>query len=616
MKLHMLSISRPCLSEISPRVALPISKILLTSLVLSATCLHAQTIDGFWNSSAGGNWSDTTKWTTTPAGGVPDGEGAIVSITPNFTSSGKSVVIDTTPRTVGTLAVGDNDSAFPSAFTLGASGGGTLTFNGAGSTNAQLNKSFGEVDTISAPIILASGLDITNSDDSNLVVTGTITGGFGIAVNGPGRTTFGGAVANTGFTGGVTLNSGTLAVSTSGNVLGTGALTLKGGTFRGETGSNLLTLGQTLNIEGQVTITSGTGGVTFSGPTTVVGDVTINGLSGSNGSTRNTTFSNIAGGTGNITLNTATDGTSTGKGIRIGTANHTGTLTNASTGTGWVVVSGAIGSNVTGIIQNSATASMQLRGANTYTGPTTVTAGTLEIASNGTINSSSGVTVNGGAFVYGNNTTALNRAVTVNGGQFRYNSTQAYNGALNFVSGSVGGSGNLSGTSLTIGAGRTLSPGNSPGTLNTGAETWETDGTYLWEINALATSAPPGVEGAATGWDVVVINGALSITAGTGEFDLNVDSLGVLSNWDNSGTYQWRIATATGGITGFDAGVFSINTSQFSDENSLGAGSFYVTNVGNHIFLNFSTVPEPSAVALFAIGGLAMVLRRPRGKSI
>ena len=37
--------------------------------------------------------------------------------------------------------------------------------------------------------------------------------------------------------------------------------------------------------------------------------------------------------------------------------------------------------------------------------------------------------------------------------------------------------------SMTIGLGGVISPGNSPGTAITGAQTWEDGGTYLWEIN-------------------------------------------------------------------------------------------------------------------------------------
>ena len=255
---------------------------------------------------------------------------------------------------------------------------------------------------------------------------------------------------------------------------------------------------------------------------------------------------------------------------------------------------------------------LSLAGTNTYSGATTVSAGTLLIS--GTIANSTTVNVNTGTLNYTNGTAwGAGQTVNVNGGTFKNNGGN-FGGTLAFNSGTVGGT-NLSGVALSIGAGQTLSPGNSPGTINTGSETWANAGTYLWEINALATSAVPGSEGADPGWDFANIGGTLSITAGVNQFNLNVDSLLALNNWDNTGTYQWRIATASGGVLGFNANVFNINTSAFSDQNSIAGGTFSVSNVGNDIFLNYTAIPEPSTYAML-IGGLGLLafLRR-RSKS-
>ncbi|NVO06778.1 MAG: autotransporter-associated beta strand repeat-containing protein, partial [Rhodoferax sp.] len=126
-----------------------------------------------------------------------------------------------------------------------------------------------------------------------------------------------------------------------------------------------------------------------------------------------TTLTNSAGGqlltltgnvlgTGNLTLN---NNSSTAAGITLNGSpsvfvNNNGTLTNAGSGSGSVVISTTIGpngtSNVTEVVENSATSQLTLSGANTYTGATSVSAGTLAV--NGTsITDTSAVTVASGA---------------------------------------------------------------------------------------------------------------------------------------------------------------------------------------------------------------------------
>lgn len=256
-----------------------------------------------------------------------------------------------------------------------------------------------------------------------------------------------------------------------------------------------------------------------------------------------------------------------------------------------------------------------LTGVNSYTGSTTVSGGTLVISGSASINSSSGIAIAAGTFDY-QGSTGLNRNVAVNGGTFKYNSSALYTGNLTLTSGTIGGNGNLSNTSLNIATGIRLSPGNSPGTANTGAQTWANGGSYLWEINALATSDTPGSEGNDPGWDFANISGGLTITAGSGQFDLLVDSLLALDNWDNTQNYQWRIASASGGVSGFDADAFNIVTGAFSDENST-AGTFSVSNAGNNVYLNYtSTIPEPGTALLLGLGSAWMAGRRVRRRPV
>ena len=63
---------------------------------------------------------------------------------------------------------------------------------------------------------------------------------------------------------------------------------------------------------------------------------------------------------------------STGSGIAI---------TNSGSSTGTVTLSGTLGASVSGVTENSAGSALVLSGVNNYTGPTTVTAGTLTLSS-------------------------------------------------------------------------------------------------------------------------------------------------------------------------------------------------------------------------------------------
>jgi autotransporter-associated beta strand protein len=308
------------------------------------------------------------------------------------------------------------------------------------------------------------------------------------------------------------------------------------------------------------------------------------------------------------------------------------TVTNNSTGAGTATLT--VNNDVAtsnadftfgGVIKDGATAKVALTkmgsktftlsGTNTYSGATTVSGGTLLVS--GTLNSGSAVAVNGGTFNYTNGT-ALANAVTVAGGDFKYNSTQAYSGALTFTSGTISGSGNLSGTALTIGTGQTLSPGNSPGTLATGAETWVNGGSYNFQL--LDAS---GIAG--TGYDTLAITGGLNLSGLTaGGFDINLWTLSSIGpdvngnalNFNGLSNYTWTLASTTTGITGFNAANFDIftaannGTSGFSNSFS---GNFAVSTSGNNLILSYTAVPEPSTYAMVALGlGSLWLLRRKR----
>jgi len=249
-----------------------------------------------------------------------------------------------------------------------------------------------------------------------------------------------------------------------------------------------------------------------------------------------------------------------------GLVNQSGALSNNGTGTGTTTISGVIGTNVTGVTQDSATSKLILAGTNTYTGVTTVAEGELVVSGN--IASS-----------------AL---------------TSVQNGGV------LSGSGTLGDTIILSGG--TGSPGSSPGTQTiVGDLTWNGGGNYNWQIHDALGSA-----GSSTGWDLYDVSGILDLSALTigSKFNINLWSLagvgpdvnGNAFNFNSGQNYTWTIVATDLGITGFDPAEFNINvvsangTSGFS--NALLGGILGLQVTGNNLELTFTAaVPEPGTWA-------------------
>lgn len=262
-------------------------------------------------------------------------------------------------------------------------------------------------------------------------------------------------------------------------------------------------------------------------------------------------------------------------------------------------VSGSFGTRITGAgdINKSGTGTLIIGGGgNTYTGATNVNNGELVVSGAGSINSSSGVTVGSGGTLRFNSSTALTTGLTLNSGS------------------TIAGT-NLSGVDLTIGSGVTLSPGNSPGAMTTGNLTWSDGGNYNWQLlNA---------DGAAgTGYDTTAVTGTIALGGLTaGGFAINLwtlasvgpDMNGDALNFSDSSNYTWTLASATAGVTGFDAANFSIITAATNGtagfDNAF-TGSFNVSSDGTSVFLNYAAIPEPSTALLGCLGVLALLRRR------
>jgi hypothetical protein len=272
------------------------------------------------------------------------------------------------------------------------------------------------------------------------------------------------------------------------------------------------------------------------------------------------------GGTGDLALRANAAG-----GIVLsGLVNQSGALSNNGTGTGTTTISGVIGTNVTGVTQDSATSKLILAGTNTYTGSTTVAEGELVVS--GSIASSALTSVQNGGVLSGTGT--LGDTIILSGG--------------------------------------TGSPGSSPGTQTIlGDLTWNGGANYNWQIHDALGSA-----GSSTGWDLYDVSGVLDLSALTigSKFNINLWSLagvgpdvdGNAFNFNPGQNYTWAIVATDLGIVGFDPAEFNINVvsangaSGFS--NALLGGVFGLQVTGNNLELTFTAaVPEPGTWAAAAL---------------
>lgn len=329
--------------------------------------------------------------------------------------------------------------------------------------------------------------------------------------------------ANT-YSGTTTLSGGTLGIGNA-SALGTGTFAIGSGSFDNTTGG-ALTIANTISLTGNSTFI-GTDDLTLDGAATLTGNRTVT-----------------------VSANTLT--------FNNGVGQNSGARNFTKTGSGKLI----------------------LNGDNTYTGNTTVSAGTLVV--NGSLASPT-------------NTVAAGATLDLSG---------SITGGMTLgVGGRLSGSGTVIGT-VTLDSGSTIAPGSSPGTLNTGGQIWNGGAQYAVEINDAN-----GTAGSDPGWDLISITGGLTINATSSDkFNIDVISLtlanttGDAANFDSTQNYSFKILTASAGITGFDTNSFNIDTSAFS--NSPDAG-WYLSQSGNDILLNFAPVPEPSTVAIGIMGVLA-----------
>ncbi|MFM1902964.1 MAG: hypothetical protein RLZZ440_864, partial [Planctomycetota bacterium] len=262
------------------------------------------------------------------------------------------------------------------------------------------------------------------------------------------------------------------------------------------------------------------------------------------------------------------------------------------TGSIEVIESGAVGGaggiDLQGIVSGTGTlakvgaGTVTLSAVNTLTGSYAVEEGTLVVAAGGSVAEATGLTTSAGA--------TLDLSA---GGPYTVPATQT-----------LGGSGTVLG-SVAVAGGGSLSPGQSPGSLAISQGiVFGPGGNYDWQM--VSASGTAGI-----GWDTVTTDGTLSITAAAGDpFAVNLWSLastnpdvdGPVADFNAAQAGSWTIARATGGITGFVADAFVINTAAAGGSagfaNDLGGGTFSLAVSGNDLNLLFAPGSGPQEIVI------------------
>ncbi|WP_185878796.1 autotransporter domain-containing protein [Variovorax sp. MHTC-1] len=467
----------------------------------------------------------------------------------------------------GTLTVSNGAVATASTVTLGASvsGSGTLNLLGGSTLASQA---------------LTGGTGVmrqANFDGGTLRATGSNTAFI---------TGFGGTELNI-AAGGLTLDTAGFDVTAASPFSGVGALTKTGLGTAVLTGDNSYTGGTTISAG---TLQLGNGGASGS----ITGDVANNGTLAFDRSDAYTYGGRISGtgavrqiGTGTTILtgnNTHTGGTAIDGGTlqvagdaNLGDASGAlsfdgGTLQNTAAfgsaravtlGTGGgsfqadtdLALSGVIGG--TGALTKTGDGTLILSSANTYTGGTTVSAGTLQIGNGGTSGSITGDVTNNGTLAF-NRSNRLDFDGAISGaGAIRQigsgftnltGNSAAFTGTTTVEAGTLAVNGVLGGSANVLAAGRlqgsgtvgnltvagTVAPGNSIGTLTVNGNYSQAAGsTYQVEVGPASTVS-----------DLIHATGSASVASGATLQVVRTSSAGY--SLDN----RYTVLTADGGVTG------------------------------------------------------------------
>lgn len=549
--------------------------------IVAAGALRINTINNASSQGVLGNTSNAVVLGSSGTAGTLIYAGSTASSTKRFTMATSGTGIFDVANSAANLTLGGVIDGSGGMHKIGS---GTLTLSGANTFGGAMSirqgvVSIGSINNASANGVLGNSANSVTMGDTNTAATLQYTGAT--------------ATSNKGFlmaasgTGVFDVTTAATNLTLSGSIGGTGGLT--------KVGSGSLTLSNSANNYTGATVVAG--GVLAYGASNVIGTgaVTVH------GPTAVLALGANSDSVGTVTVDNG--GSITGSG---GSLTSTGSFEMRSGSVSAALAGSGIGLNKT------TTGTVSLSGTNTYSGATSVTAGTLLVTNTGRL-ASSGVTVDAGAtFIYNNNADAYSGNVTANG--------------------TVGGTGRING--VISGSGQ-VGPGNSPGVLAAAAVVGATGLGFNFEFTG--TGAP------AYGNNTASINDVLRLTDASAPFTAPLDGSNVINIYLNvaslnqgdvfyggfytdrntsflssisGATYQFYLFNAGGGIT-----YNGVNYDPYSGPPSIQIGvvaqtaNFGGSDIDGYV-MEVSVIPEPSTSLLAGVGFAIMLSGCRRGRRL
>lgn len=182
----------------------------------------------------------------------------------------------------------------------------------------------------------------------------------------------------------------------------------------------------------------------------------------------------------------------------------------------------------------------------------------------------------------------------------------------------LGGSGSIAGP-VSVAAGGFLAPGNSIASLATGTTTFAAEATFAYEVD----STNVGVLSAAA--DLLVVSGNLNLDPGKGTLltlaDLDpspnffVEDTTIFAMINDSGAWNGGLFTYNGTVLA-DDGRFRVGDQRWEIDYNRTSAAELDNFTGDYLpsssFVAITAVPEPSTIALMAIGLAGMLLAPSR----